>query len=217
MKVTAHDNRYVHTAVQHRGGERTEHVVWGDVRRVSIVLEPGEVPDMVSGGYWSRRSQRVTFRPETAHMEWKRNSHYNDAYGTSLWQHVGIDRAKSAADGWVLTNAGIRGTNVKVNGELGKLNESALYTPTTADTGSARRSLSPTGTPGCSPSTIRTAPAAHSTTRSSSARPASRCSRREPLREMHGHFASHAAVRPLMGSNQVAISGEVSTRVSWGV
>ena len=123
MKINATDHRHVQTHVTINDGVRAEKVQWGDVRYVTIALEPGEVPDMMSGGF---RGKRTLFRPERAHIEWKRNLHWSRASGTGHFITWG-DKIKTAADGWILTNAGIRGTNVRVDGSLGKLNESALY------------------------------------------------------------------------------------------
>lgn len=118
MKINSVDTRRVHTQVTIRNGERTEDVTWGDIRSVGVVLDPGEVPDMLSEGY---RDRGKMFRPETAHLQWQRNTYW----GVTGWK---ANRHRPlSVNGWVLTNAGIRGTNIRKDGSVGKVNECALY------------------------------------------------------------------------------------------
>jgi hypothetical protein len=115
MKITSSDHWHVQTHVTIRDGVRSEVTQWGDTRRVSIALEPGEVPDMAPAGIWRERA--TWFRPERADIEWKRNGHWSN-FRREFVNH---------SDGWVLTNAGIRGTNVRADGSLGKVDTCALY------------------------------------------------------------------------------------------
>lgn len=122
MKTNSVDTRRVHARITIRDGQRHEEVVWGDVRRVTIVLDPEEVPDMRTNNRHDGRGT-VMFRPETAHIEWQRNTYFgHNVGGTAQWQSTALK-----AEGWTLTNAGVRGTNVKKDGTTGKLQESALY------------------------------------------------------------------------------------------
>ena len=123
MKINATDTRRVHTTITITdSGERREAVTRGDVRRVTIVLSPGEVPDMRANN-WGDRRGTVMFRPETAHIEWQRETYFgHNVGGTAQWQNKDLN-----AEGWTVTNAGVRGTNVKKDGTTGKLQESALY------------------------------------------------------------------------------------------
>jgi len=124
VKINSADTRRVHVTTSWHDGERVRKVTWGDVRSVSIGLEPGEVPDMLSGGY----DQKPTmFRPEYAAMEWQRTTYWGLSGGSHGWKYPMSEDRQLSAEKWLLTNASIRGTNIKVNGELGKLTEAALY------------------------------------------------------------------------------------------
>lgn len=118
MKTNSTDTRRVHTTVTFRNGERTESVVWGDVRSVHITLEPGEFPDMMSYTHGQSR----LFRPERVYLEWQRNRYWGLSVSTNTWKSS--DRLNG--EEWVLVNANIAGTNVLKSGELGKLKETFL-------------------------------------------------------------------------------------------
>ncbi len=120
MKVNSTDTRRVHTTVTFHNGERKESVVWGDVRTVSISLDPQEVPDQMNDG---SQGPRTLFRPERATLQWQRNTRWGRVFGGTghAW------KGGLGGDEWHLITAEIDGTNVKKNGELGKVQPKALY------------------------------------------------------------------------------------------
>lgn len=121
MKITWNDRRRVHSEIGYdENGQRVELNEWGDIRTVSVVLDEGEVPDMLSGS--SRAGVPIPFRPETVHFQWQRHRYFKTGYGGG-WASIN----RRQVDGWWLANAGIRGTNIKKDGTLGKNTEAALY------------------------------------------------------------------------------------------
>jgi hypothetical protein len=123
MKITWNDTRRVHAQITYFGNEDTrseQPTQWGDVRTVSVLIEPDDgIEDMLSGSY----SQRVMFRPETAHLQWQRHRFWGSGGYLAGWAPVN----RRQVDGWWLANAGIRGTNIKKDGTPGKRTESILY------------------------------------------------------------------------------------------
>lgn len=117
MKINSTDTRRVHTKVVFRDGERKESVVWGDVRTVFISFAPQEVPDQMNDG---SHGPRTLFRPERATLQWQRNTRWGFNSAES-W------KGDLDGDGWHLITAQIYGTNIKKNGETGKIQATALY------------------------------------------------------------------------------------------
>jgi hypothetical protein len=125
MKTNSTDIRRVHTKTTIRNGERKEDVIWGDVRTVYVTINPyvegwgGEVPDQMNDG---SHGKRTLFRPEKAHLEWRRNTQWG-------WSGAsGQGWKRGGADEWVLVAAQITGTNIRKDGSLGVLTDTtALY------------------------------------------------------------------------------------------
>ena len=117
MKVDSTDTRRVHNKVTYHGGDRKEETVWGDVRTVSIALAPQEVPDQLNDG---SHGTRTLFRPERATIQWQRNTRWGFNSMSQGWKG-------DLGDGWHLITARIDGTNIKKNGETGKVQAAALY------------------------------------------------------------------------------------------
>jgi hypothetical protein len=124
MKTNSTDIRRVHTKITIRDGERKEDVVWGDERTVYITLVEGEVPDQMNNGTWDQRC--TLFRPETACLEWQRNTKWGfDGSASGGWR--GAVRPATHPHEWVLTRATVKGKNVRKDGSLGVKDTVAIY------------------------------------------------------------------------------------------
>lgn len=115
MKSSVNEVRRTHTQVVYRNnGTRQETEITGDIRHVTVSLEPGDVDDFTIITERFGKRVEATMRPQRVVLRWQRNQHWADGrWGNTSW-------SDQVHDGWVLEDAIIQGVNVLRSGQTGK-------------------------------------------------------------------------------------------------